>query len=117
MMRVVNTAALVVTLALAFALYHVKYATQDEDRKIRALKADIALEQDAIQVLRAEWSLLNQPERLEELARRYTELEPMAPSQIATMADLPARPQAAPGLEPAGPVGGYAGSLPAPGIQ
>ena len=117
MMRVINIAALVLTLALAFALYHVKYATQNEDRTIRALKADLAVEHDAIQVLRAEWSLLNQPERLEELARRYTELAPLEPAQIATMADLPTRPQAIPGLEPSGPVGGYAGTMPAPAVQ
>ena len=109
MMRVVNTAAIMVTLALAFALYHVKYETQAEQKKIHNLTADLAVEQDAIQVLRAEWSLLNQPERLEQLVRRHTQLQPLAPAQIVTMADLPSRPKALPGLESDPSLGGYAG--------
>lgn len=119
MMRVVNTAAIMITLALAFALYHVKYETQAEQKQIRALTADLATEQDAIQVLRAEWSLLNQPERLEQLVKRHTQLQPLAPAQIVTMADLPARPKALPGLEADPSLGGYAGigGMAGPDIQ
>jgi len=117
MMRTLNVATLLVTLALAFALYHVKYATQAEERQIRALKVELAAEQDAIQMLRADWSLLNDPQRLEELAQRYTDLEPLAPHQIITLADLPPRPPTAPGLEAAGPLGGYAGTFAASGVQ
>jgi hypothetical protein len=115
MMRVVNTAAVMVTLALAFALYHIKYETQDEQHEIRRLTAELAEEQDAIQVLRAEWSLLNQPERLEKLVARHTQLQPLAPAQIVTMADLPARPKSLPGLEADPSLGGYAG-LAIPGL-
>jgi len=117
MMRVVNTAAIMITLALAFALYHVKYETQAEERQIRDLKVDLAQEQDAIQVLRAEWSLLNQPERLEELVSRHTQLAPLEPAQIVTMADLPARPRSAPGMEADPSLGGYAGNVAGSGIQ
>lgn len=117
MMRIVNLAILCLTLATAFALYQVKYATQAEDRHIRALKAELAEERDAIQVLRAEWSLLNQPDRLAALAERYTRLQPMAPAQVATMADLPGRPPALPGLEPGGALGGFAGSVAGPDIR
>ena len=118
MMRIVNTAAVLVTLAVAFALYHVKYETQAEQRDIRALTADLAAQQDAIQVLQAEWSLLNQPERLEGLVERHTELQPLAPAQIVNLADLPARPKAVPGLEADPSLGGYAGTVsPGSGIQ
>ncbi len=115
MMRFINTGFILATLALAFVLYHVKYETQAEERHIRNLKAELAVEQDAIQVLRAEWSLLNQPERLDDLAKRYTDLEPLGPAQIVTLADLPSRPQSMPGLEPDGLIGGYAGLAPSNG--
>lgn len=121
MMRVVNSVAIVVTLTLAFALYHIKYETQAEQHDIRKLTAELAEEQDAIQVLRAEWSLLNQPERLEKLVARHTQLQPLAPAQIVTMADLPARPKSLPGLEADPSLGGYAGlggpGIAGPGIQ
>ncbi len=116
-MRVVNTAAVMVTLALAFALYHVKYETQAEQREMRRLTAELAIEQDAIQVLRAEWSLLNQPERLEDLVKRHTNLQPLAPAQIVTLADLPARPSTVPGLQSDPSLGGFAGLAPNTGIQ
>lgn len=109
MMRVVNTAAIMITLALAFALYHIKYEAQAEQREIRVLTSQLSEEQDAIQVLRAEWSLLNQPERLEKLVETFTELQPLEPGQIVTLADLPSRPQTAPGLESDPSLGGYAG--------
>ncbi|MEQ8747777.1 hypothetical protein [Pyruvatibacter sp.] len=118
MMRILNTAVVLVTLAVAFALYHVKYETQAEQRDIRNLTAELATEHDAIQVLQAEWSLLNQPERLEGLVERHTDLQPLAPAQIVTLADLPARPKALPGLEADPSLGGYAGTVaPGPGIQ
>ena len=43
-------------------------------------------------VLRAEWSYLNRPDRLSELASRHLALGPVAPVQVGDIAALPARP-------------------------
>jgi hypothetical protein len=69
-----------------------------EDRLI-VLNQEITSDRDAIHVLRAEWSYLNQPERLEGLSRRYLDLQPLEGSQFSEIAALPVRPT--PALSPA----------------
>lgn len=69
-----------------------------EDRLI-VLNEEITRDRDAIHVLRAEWSYLNQPERLEGLSRRYLELQPLEGDQFSVFAALPLR--ALPGILPA----------------
>jgi hypothetical protein len=51
-------------------------------------------ERDKIASLKAEWSLLNQPRRLQELSERYhayLELDRLDPNQIATIEEIPLR--------------------------
>jgi len=69
-----------------------------EDRLI-VLNEEITRDRDSIHVLRAEWSYLNQPARLEGLSRRYLELQPLEGGQFSEIAALPVRPL--PGLSPA----------------
>jgi len=71
--------------ALAYVIYQVKYETRALDRDIAALNKQIEQERDAIAVLRAEWSLLNRPERIERLAQKYLKLAPARPAQIVTI--------------------------------
>ena len=54
-------------------------------------RRSIAKEAEAIRVLKAEWSYLNQPERLQALARRHLTLGPTAAAQIVVLANLPER--------------------------
>ncbi len=73
-------------------LYHEKHRASVLDRQIAQVvkAADAARERTGM--LRAEWTLLNEPERLQELAARYlTQLQPMAPSQFVQIAALDGR--------------------------
>ncbi len=72
-------------------LYQSKHQAQMLDREIaRTLKAtDVA--RDRIGVLRGEWALLNEPERLAELAQAHLALKTLIPTQFATAAELGAR--------------------------
>ena len=59
---------------------------------VHQLRADIASEKEAINLLRAEWSVLDQPARLQSLIGRYQEylhLQPLDVRQLATVADVP----------------------------
>jgi hypothetical protein len=84
---------LVLVVAAGFVTFKVKYAVQDiEDELNRARKHTIA-EQQEIRVLTAEWTYLNQPERLAELNRRFLQLGPVGTKQLQrTVEDIPFRP-------------------------
>lgn len=76
-------------------LYQSKHGAQLLDRQIAQTVHDTALANDRIKVLGAEWQLLNEPERLQGLAQQYLPLRPMAPTQVAAVADLAGRLPAA----------------------
>ena len=56
------------------------------------MKAKIHRERDAIAVLKAEWQLLNRPDRLQAIADKHLDLQPLHVHQLARMSDLPNRP-------------------------
>lgn len=82
---------------VVFGLFHVKYEVASLEDELGRLNAATLREQNQIHVLEAEWSYLNRPSRLEELAERYLELKPLAPEQLTTLGALPKRPQSADG--------------------
>ena len=78
------------------SLFHTSYRVQSlKDEKI-TLERQIVAEQDGIQVLKAEWSFLNDPARLEQLAATYLALKPIVATQIAGFEVLPPRPVTVP---------------------
>ncbi len=72
-------------------LYQEKHRAQVLDREImRVVKAtDVA--RDRTGMLRAEWALLNEPDRLASLAERHLALRPLTPGQFVPLADLASR--------------------------
>lgn len=77
--------------ALSLALFSVTYRVQNLDGEITGLNRAITDDRKAIHVLRAEWSYLNDPDRLGERARRYLRLAPIGAEQISKIADIPKR--------------------------
>lgn len=75
---------------------------RDLEDRLAAIHRDIAREQEALHVLRAEWSYLNRPGRLEALARRHLGLRIPEAGQTMAVSDLPfALQPGAPGEAPA----------------
>lgn len=85
MLRFVNICLVLGLVALAYVIYQVKYETRALDAEIASLGKKIDEERDAIAVLRAEWSLLNRPERIDRLAKKHLKLAPAKPSQLVTI--------------------------------
>ena len=77
--------------AAAFT-YTTKHGAEAELSKLRRLEAAIRFEEETIDVLKADWSLLTQPSRLQRLADVYHEdlqLVPLEAHQIANITELP----------------------------
>lgn len=79
-------------------LYQTKHRAQVLDRDIVRTVKQTEQARERIGMLRAEWMLLNQPERLAELAKLHTSLQPIPPGQYVAVNDLGSR------LPPPGPV-------------
>ena len=85
MLRFVNICLVLALVALAYVNYQVKYESRGIDEEIVSLNKKIEDARDAIAVLRAEWSLLNRPERLERLAQKHLKLGDAQPRQLLTL--------------------------------
>lgn len=69
-------------------LYQTKHRVQLLDREIARTVQSTTAARDRAGVLRTEWTLLNDLERLRTLADQYLPLRPIAPSQFTTLTDL-----------------------------
>jgi cell division protein FtsL len=85
MLRFVNLCLVLGLVALAYVIYQVKYEARALDGEIVSLGKQVDQERDALAVLRAEWSLLNRPERIERLAQKYLKLAPTQPRQLVSV--------------------------------
>ena len=91
MLRFVNICLVLGLVALAYVIYQSKYEARALDERIIVLNKEIETERDALAVLRAEWSLLNRPERIERLAQKYLKLAPAHPQQLVILDEVNAR--------------------------
>lgn len=103
MLRFINVCLVLGLVALACVIYQVKYQARGFDADLAALDKRIDQERDAIAVLRAEWSLLNRPERIERLAKKHLKLAPAKPIQIVTLDTVSDADFDRTRVEPAGP--------------
>jgi hypothetical protein len=97
MIRLASLFWLALVAATGFATFKVKYAVQDIEEELNRVRKQTVIEHQEIHLLRAEWTTLNQPERLADLNRRILSLAAMAPKQLQrTVEDVPLRPVPAP---------------------
>jgi len=79
------------TVAVGTGLFLVKYRVQGLEDQLQGLNKNIATDRQAIHVLKAEWSHLNDPKRLKKLAGRHLDMIPIAVGQVTTRRGLAAR--------------------------
>jgi hypothetical protein len=86
------------------ALFHTSYQVQALGEDLAGLNRAIIQEQEAIQILKAEWSYMNDPTRIEEMTRRHLILGPTTSDQMITsVAGIPQRLQPVDPNNPHGP--------------
>jgi hypothetical protein len=76
----------------SYAMFHISYEVEQVENKLYTVNRQALAEQEAIHVLRAEWSHLNRPENLRELSRELLpNMQPPGIDQIGSLQDLPRR--------------------------
>ncbi len=91
MVRVLNVLAVAALIGSAIYAYTIKYETTFHAETIVKLQHAIKQEQDQIGTLRAEWAHLARPERIQALADRFLDLQPIALNQIVRAEALPGK--------------------------
>lgn len=95
MLKTLDVLLIVLMLGAAAWTFGNKYQVETLESQVIALDRKIALERETIQLLEADWSLLNQPRRMEELAQAFgadLQLAPISPEQIVEPDELPSAP-------------------------
>jgi hypothetical protein len=96
MIRLATIAWLLLVAASGYAMFQVKYEVAKLEQQLAQVDRGIAESREQTRVLSAEWSLLNDPRRLDQLAHRYLDLRPLLPKQLASIDSLPRRSQTPP---------------------
>jgi cell division protein FtsL len=92
MTRFINLFLMGCLVSAAIGVYSIKYEATLQAEKVAKLRRSIVTERIAIGALRAEWASLSQPERLEALARKHLDLQPMKVDQIVKASAIPDKP-------------------------
>ncbi|MGJ8573035.1 MAG: cell division protein FtsL [Hoeflea sp.] len=92
MLRTIDLVLVCAMIAAATITYQIKHAAEEKLTEVRELQSEISLQEDTIDLLEADWSLLNQPSRLQRLSTAFEAelgLKPIAPEQMAEPDELP----------------------------
>ncbi|MCF6102295.1 MULTISPECIES: hypothetical protein [Mesorhizobium] len=95
MFRTSDIVLIAVMVSAAALTFKTKREAEEQLAAVHKIQAQIRYEEDTIDLLKADWSLLTQPSRLQKLAEIYKsqlELEPVSARQIIGLDDLPAKP-------------------------
>jgi hypothetical protein len=92
MKRIINVVLVLLMIGGAALTYQMKHRAEKAAHRVAKLNLNIAGERESIAVLKAEWSMLSQPGRLQSVIARYQDhfrLEPFAAAQVATLDEIP----------------------------
>ena len=99
MIRTTDIALFTLMIAAAAGTYKIKADADIKQAEIRRIEKQIAFEEDTIDLLAADWSMLTQPERLQKLVEKHAgelALQPIEPHQVVNVADVPHRGESIP---------------------
>jgi hypothetical protein len=90
--RIIHLLVIGVLVFAAAYVYLIKMESTERTERVLRLRAEIREQRDAIAVLRAEWTRLDAPLRLQGLAERHLPLKPLSATQYDSLKNLPERP-------------------------
>jgi cell division protein FtsL len=92
MIRLLNICVIVALVVAAAYVYRIKFESTRKAEQLARLRLDIRREHDGIADLRAQWSKLDTPARIQELARRHLTSRMIDSHQFDQLDRLPERP-------------------------
>jgi hypothetical protein len=96
MIRWLQVVSVVAAAGAAIFVFQIKYRAEAVAERAATLQRQVDQENETLSLLQAEWSLLIQPTRVQELVERHAEalkLQPLDPAQITQIENLPMRPK------------------------
>ncbi len=90
-LRVLNFVVIGVLVLAAAWVYRIKFDATVQAEHLAKLRSEIRRERDEIAAVRAQWGQLDNPARIEALAKRFLHLKIIAPTQFDTLDHLPDR--------------------------
>ncbi|MGE3147013.1 MAG: hypothetical protein AB7K35_15675 [Pseudorhodoplanes sp.] len=90
-MRLLHLMMIALLVAAAVYVYEIKLSSALQAERLANLRGELRKERDAIAALRAEWTKLDNPVRMQGLAQRHLTLKPMDSAQIDSLDKLPER--------------------------
>lgn len=84
-----NTVLVILAFFVTIAMFITKNTVRDMEKELRMVNSDIEKNMEAIHMLNVEWAYLNRPERIRELAAKYTPLNDIKTTQMVNYAALP----------------------------
>lgn len=91
-MRIIHVLVIGILVFAAAYVYRIKMESTVRTERVLRLHADIREQRDAIAALRAEWTKLDAPQRLQGLVERHLPLKPINATQYDSLKNLPERP-------------------------
>jgi hypothetical protein len=91
-MRIIHVLVIGILVFAAAYVYRIKIESVARTESVLRLHADIRAQRDAIAALRAEWTRLDSPQRLQGLVERHLPLKPIVATQYDSLKNLPERP-------------------------
>ncbi|MBL0849030.1 MAG: hypothetical protein EU981_02960 [Candidatus Liberibacter ctenarytainae] len=91
MPKTIDLAMLIILIIAIVATYSIKHQSAVRREKMRVLENAIAVENDSIDLLKAQWALLVQPSRIKNLSSLYQaelQLQPTDPVNLISFDDL-----------------------------
>lgn len=104
-MRLIHLIVVAALVCAAAFVYKIKFDATVQAERVAKLRGEIRRERDAVAALRAEWSQLDNPSRIQGLAQRHLALKPLEATQIEPLDRLPERPIDAVPSNPNDPIG------------
>ena len=104
-MRLLNIMVIASLVGAAAYVYEIKFEATIQAERVAKIRTEIRRERDAVAALRAEWAKLDNPARIQGLAKRHLTLRSLEATQVDNFDRLPERPPLPPPAEPSDPIG------------